>query len=406
MDAEIVLDDGVAPIVADEIEMEVEPVSIATQPRGNPDDEDILLSGPILREEAVNLRGVNEMSNKDVKSYVSGTCSITSVFNIDWVDDSSVNIVFVDAIQAQNALQAMTDPSLFYEGDSIEPEQERAAKTFVKADHGKVQLQVRTSFQSDVKERDARQKSKYYLYHGEPTKVEDFRRFQDKAHTYEVLERRRNLKPSGRSELEGDDLFPSISKRDEEEEDLFRLTSRGRGRRSPPPLRRRKQEDTGRWEKDPSLIEDIERRREEEGVSDLFEGRLGIDSRELRDDRSLSPVSRMRETDRNRNRRDRSMSPWRGRPDDMDVDDQDIRTRLDPPRESRPSRIREGQKRERRRADTAKDIAGRFDVDMDVEEEESGDLASRFAPRDDKSGGGGGRRNRGGHRRRAHELFG
>ncbi|CAG84197.1 YALI0A19822p [Yarrowia lipolytica CLIB122] len=382
--------------------MDVEPVSIAAEPRGNPEDEDILLSGPILREEAVNLRGVNEMSNKDVKSYVSGTCSISSVFNIDWVDDSSVNIVFVDAIDAQNALQAMTDPSLFYDGDSIEPEQERAAKTFVKADHGKVQLQVRTSYQSDVKARDARQKSKYYLYHGEPTKVEDFRRFQDKAHTYEVLERRRNLKPSGRSEIDGEDLFPSVTKRDDEsdEEDLIRLSSRSRGRRSPPPIRRRDR-DIGRWEKDPSLIEDIEMRREQRGVADLFEGRWGND-RDSRDNRSLSPVSRMREGDRNRNRnrRDRSTSPWR-KGDRMDVDDQDIRTRLDLPRESRSSRQRENQKRERRRDDASQDIASRLDTDMDGEDNK--DLASRFQPRDERDKGG---RRRGGGRRRAHELFG
>lgn len=401
MDAEIVLDDGgsVAPIVADEIEMEVEPVSIATQPHGHPEDEDILLSGPILREEAVNLRGVNDMSNKDVKSYVSGTCSITSVFNIDWVDDASVNIVFVDAIDAQNALQAMTDPSLFYDGDSIEPEQERAAKTFVKADHGKVQLQVRTSYQSDVKARDARQKSKYYLYNGEPTKVEDFRRFQDKAHTYEVLERRRNLKPSGRSEIDGEDLFPSVTKRDDEsdEEDLIRLSSRSSRRRTPPPTRRRDVDKGGRWEKDPSLIEDIERGRQERGVADLFEGRWGGSND--RDDRSMSPVSRMREGDRNRNRRERSVSPWRR--DEMDIDDQDIRTRLDPPRETLSARQREDRKRERRRDDAAQDVASRFDIDMDGEDEPK-DLSSRFQPRDERSG----RRKGGAGRRRAHELFG
>ncbi|KAG5367172.1 hypothetical protein CJU89_1625 [Yarrowia sp. B02] len=376
MDAEIVLDDGgaVAP-AADDIEMEAEPVSIAAQPHGNPTNEDLLMSGPILREEAINLRGVNEMSNKDVKSYVSGTCSISSVFNIDWVDDSSVNLVFVDAIDAQNALQAMTDPSLFYDGDSIEPETLRAAKTFVKADHGKVQLEVRTSYQSDVKAKDARQKSKYYLYHGEPTKVEDFRRFQDKAHTYEVLERRRKLKPSGRSEIDGDDLFPSVSNQPEsDEEDLISLSSRSR-RRSPPPTRRRREEDTGRWEKDPQLIEDIERGRERRGVADLFEGRWGS-----RDDRSLSPVSRMRESGR-RNRRERSTSPWR-RADEMDVDGDDIRTRLDP-----PSRRRDKNRGGRR----DEDVASRIDTEQDI--------ASRFQPRE-------GSRRKGGARRRAHELFG
>lgn len=374
MDAEIVLDDGgsVAPIIADEIEMQSEPVSIATQPQGLDDElDDILKSGPILREEALNLRGVNEMSNKDVKSYVSGTCSISAVFNMDWVDDSSVNIVFVDAVTAQNALQSMTDPSLFYDGDSIDPETERAAKTFVKADHAKVQLKVRCSYQSDVKARDARQKSKYYLYHGEPSKVEDFRRFEEKAHTQEVLQRRRNLKPSGRSEIDGDDLFPSVTNQSDSEEDLIRLPGRGSARRrSPPPTRRRKEEDGGRWEKDPSLIEDIERERERRGVADLFEGRWN------RDNRSLSPVSRMRDRGR-----ERSTSPWRG--DRMDVDDTDIRTRLDPPRE-RGSRQRENQKRERRR---------------DGERE---DISSRFEPREGEKEGG---RRKGG-RRRAHELFG
>lgn len=401
MDADIVLDDGAAAApVVEEIDIDDDPI-MSTQELNisSQRTQDLQEIDAPLREEAINIRGVNEMSNKDVKSYVQGTCSVSSVFNIDWVDDSSVNIVFVDVDAARSALQAMTDPSLFYDGDAIEPRQPRAAKTYVKPDHGKVALEVRCSYITDTKDRDARQKSKYYLYHGEPTRIEDFRRFEEKTHTEELLERRRNLKPSGRSDITGDDLFPSISQR-EEEEDLISLSSSRdtASRRRHPRRDHDGPGDGGRWQKDPSLIDKIERGRQERYENDLFSDGWGSGDRR---DRSMSPVSRMRDTNHKiKGSRERSTSPWER--DVMEVDD-DISTRLDPPREMRRDRRAEDRKRvERRRGGRDRDSdRDREDWNRD-RDSDNNDLASRFAPR--KGGGGGGGGSKG--RKREHELFG
>ncbi|KAK9247512.1 hypothetical protein V1506DRAFT_565376 [Lipomyces tetrasporus] len=170
-----------------------------------------------LRPEAVLLYGVDHLSTDDMKSYASHYFpQITP--EIEWVDDSSVLFVFDSEITAKKALDAFTSEAEYYD-QPPEAAALRSAKVHPK--NGKYTLKVRAALQTDRKTKRSRERSKYYLFYGDP-REEDYEQRQQE--TRSRRNRRRSASPEksahmdlvefsrGRRRENNDDDFPSVLK--------------------------------------------------------------------------------------------------------------------------------------------------------------------------------------------------
>lgn len=121
-----------------------------------------------------------------------------------------VNVVFPEHETAQNALTNLTSEAVYYDGDSYSPTTLRDAKTHPTKRTAK--LQIRFALETDKKERNSREKSKYYLFHGEPT-------YEDERFRYTHANPRSKRGVASENEVakqygyhpatEQDDLFPN-----------------------------------------------------------------------------------------------------------------------------------------------------------------------------------------------------
>jgi hypothetical protein len=90
-----------------------------------------------------------------------------------------VNILFQDPEPASQCLEALTAEAVYYEGTKLDPTDLRLAKSY-QIKQQNIQLSVRISFETDRKGKGARARSRYYLFHGEPTPIDDQLRFGDR----------------------------------------------------------------------------------------------------------------------------------------------------------------------------------------------------------------------------------
>lgn len=234
-----------------------------------------------LRPEAIHLRGVDNLSTDDIKSFVDYYLNYTQegddyvandnivLFRIQWIDDSSANVVFKtheEAAVALNALSVSAGPNSVETKSDFSQEyvssivQERETKPYrasiafhkfqqkqtedrdlfsekkeqvdeelrkqnsMDEDDSAVVLYARQTLQLDRKVKNAGTYSRYYLLHGEPDRTKP---------------RARAPRRRGRDRREDaeEDLFASklgASKRDrDDEEDLFasRMRERSPSRR-------------------------------------------------------------------------------------------------------------------------------------------------------------------------------
>jgi hypothetical protein len=121
-----------------------------------------------VRSEAVHLRGVDNLSTDDVQLYVA-TIFPSYEFRLEWIDDTSLNIVYDAADIATSALQSFSSAYI----EDLPSSTLRPAKTLTgeKVIDG---LKVRIAFMGDKKERGARDRSRWYLFNPHPS--EEFQR--------------------------------------------------------------------------------------------------------------------------------------------------------------------------------------------------------------------------------------
>lgn len=128
-----------------------------------------------VRPEALFLRGVDELSPRNIKLYIDRYVKPDYSFankdkyeslnyKIEWINDTSLNIVFNDLESATIALERL---SLELKDTATD---ERPAKEYVNEpnEDKTAQLYVRLSFSYDKKIKNARVYSRYYLLNGEP----------------------------------------------------------------------------------------------------------------------------------------------------------------------------------------------------------------------------------------------
>lgn len=119
-----------------------------------------------------------------------------------------MNVVFKSAVKAKGALIALTSESVFYEGDKVADTQLRDGKSH--PEKRGINLKIRMALDTDRKVKNARAKSKYYLWHGEPSFEDERYRVHDP--NMDMTEEEKNAAREYRfREVPadgGDELFP------------------------------------------------------------------------------------------------------------------------------------------------------------------------------------------------------
>ncbi|KAK8180391.1 hypothetical protein HDK77DRAFT_486794 [Phyllosticta capitalensis] len=113
-----------------------------------------------VQPEKVHIRGLDNLTTADIKAFALEHFPTDRYVRIEWIDDTSANIVYEDAESAQTALSALSDPS-FSDIASLQALELRKAKPFF--DKPEVELAVRQSVVSDVKKARAHEASRFYL---------------------------------------------------------------------------------------------------------------------------------------------------------------------------------------------------------------------------------------------------
>ncbi|OAR01025.1 hypothetical protein LLEC1_01341 [Akanthomyces lecanii] len=127
----------------------------------------------------INIRGVDSLHTDDIKAYVKS--HFAPVERVEWVDDTSANLVFGSDSTARDAMIALSsiaiaDATALPAGETLT----------AKAVEGKPEiiLHIRFAVTSDRKEMGAALRSRYYLLHPEHDPEERRRRQQDSRSRY------------------------------------------------------------------------------------------------------------------------------------------------------------------------------------------------------------------------------
>ncbi|BFZ60793.1 hypothetical protein YB2330_001845 [Saitoella coloradoensis] len=113
-----------------------------------------------IRKEAIHLRGVDELSTEAITDWANGHAPLVPLKKVEWVNDSSCNLIYLDEQTAAAALAAFTMQTA---PTAADPSVLRDVKDHEK--DGKItKLQARTARVGDKKVPKARDQSRYYLF--------------------------------------------------------------------------------------------------------------------------------------------------------------------------------------------------------------------------------------------------
>lgn len=280
----------------------------------------------------VHIRGLDFLDETQLKSYIILHVGGKGADRIEWVNDTSANLVFSSEAAAQEALIQLAAVEIA-DATQLPPLEVLPAQPI--ADKPDVALQVRFALESDRKERNAAQKSRFYLFHPEwdPETDEGRRRRESgRDRRYRDRDDRGNNRRNGRGRYE--DRF-----RDEEpgsfdvnlyDDDAGALAKRATPQRG----------DRGRDSPSPSAHSGSDYHKSTNRDKELFPNR-----------KELFPNRRSRDSmrsDRGTNSRNRSRSPGR---DDRDAMEDDL------------ARDREAVRNNREKARSLKERISRADSD-------------------------------------------
>ncbi|KAI1133887.1 hypothetical protein F5Y05DRAFT_253037 [Hypoxylon sp. FL0543] len=186
------------------------------------DDENTLAPG------RVHIRGLDVMNPEEVKAYVAEHFSEEPVERIEWIDDSSANIVFSSDLAAARALVSLAVEGI-QDVSQLPVRQPLSARPFSR--RPEVSLQVRLAVASDRKQAGAASRSRFYLLNPEYDPEE--RRRRNEARRYRDRDgdgyNRRRLREARHDEA--DNQF-DVSLYDDDEATLSRREYQSRpGRR-------------------------------------------------------------------------------------------------------------------------------------------------------------------------------
>lgn len=114
--------------------------------------------------EKVHVRGVDELTTNDIKQFASSHFVLEAPARVEWIDDTSANIVYSSADVGLQALAALTQAGE-EDTSALPPLRLRSAKLL--STHPDSVLQVRSAVKADRKQARAHEKSRFYLMHPE-----------------------------------------------------------------------------------------------------------------------------------------------------------------------------------------------------------------------------------------------
>ncbi|KAF3484137.1 uncharacterized protein GIQ15_03461 [Arthroderma uncinatum] len=164
MDIDMDLDLGQFP-EPDPIELEpATTLNVAAAIAGKPEVEAVSPNEePQL--EKVHIRGVDELTTDDIKRFAFEYFTLEEPQRIEWIDDTSANIVYSSAEIGAKALSALTQENVEDAEPSSPSLRLRTAKAL--SSHPDSVLQVRLAVKSDRKKHRAHEASRFYLMHPE-----------------------------------------------------------------------------------------------------------------------------------------------------------------------------------------------------------------------------------------------
>lgn len=107
----------------------------------------------------VHLRGLDDLTTRKIEDGVREACNTELYRRLQWIDDTSANLIFDTEEAAADALAALSAE------DESEPVRLRAVKPLEAL--GGVQLQARMAIEADVKAPGAKDRSRFYLMNPE-----------------------------------------------------------------------------------------------------------------------------------------------------------------------------------------------------------------------------------------------
>lgn len=116
--------------------------------------------GALPAPEKVHVRGLDNLTTDDIKAFAAEHFPLDDFVRVEWVDDTSANLLYRSSDVARQALAALTIADAV-DPNSIAPEQQRDARPI--SSHPGVQLTIRQATMDDVKRRGARDASRFYL---------------------------------------------------------------------------------------------------------------------------------------------------------------------------------------------------------------------------------------------------
>ncbi|PMD34044.1 hypothetical protein L207DRAFT_557398 [Hyaloscypha variabilis F] len=117
-----------------------------------------------LSSHKIHVRGLDNLTTKDVRAFASEYFDAYKPAHIEWIDDTSANIVYETAEAAQEALVAFAAVEIA-DVSQIPVLQTVPAKAFPL--HPQTNLQVRIAVVGDRKQAGARDRSRFYLFNPE-----------------------------------------------------------------------------------------------------------------------------------------------------------------------------------------------------------------------------------------------
>ncbi|KAL8677715.1 MAG: hypothetical protein Q9186_005883 [Xanthomendoza sp. 1 TL-2023] len=113
----------------------------------------------------VHITGVDDLTTNDLEAFAAEHHSTKGLSRIEWVDDSSANIVYETPGAALEAVRSLAHPFTGQEAAAIPNLQLRSAKSL--STRPESRLQVRIAVATDVKRPRAHEASRFYMMHPE-----------------------------------------------------------------------------------------------------------------------------------------------------------------------------------------------------------------------------------------------
>lgn len=157
----------------------------------------------IITPEKIHIRGVDDLTTEDIMAFAAEHFQSASPVRIEWIDDTSANMVFSSPDITSDALYHFSSDSSALVSHSLS--ELRAAKTFSK--HPELRLELRMAFSTDQKKPRAHEASRFYMMHPEHDPREK-RRHETSSRDHDYKRRRYDRKEHRRrKELDNHDGF-------------------------------------------------------------------------------------------------------------------------------------------------------------------------------------------------------